>query len=112
MNSLNPENVPEVFDPRWMKGNQLKATAAQVRHLSSLLFVENIDAEDFFGEGFTTINELSSWSAHWAITALENMQDERQKQRIEQEYREREEEITKAYFAARFRAMKAAKDNA
>lgn len=71
MNALNPANVPKTMQPYWIIGSMEKCSARQEYSLKEELGWEGIDPADLFGEGFTSISELSRWAAHWALELLD-----------------------------------------
>ena len=83
MNSLNPANVPAVKDLRYLYSVSRPISKAQIHTLSEWLKWEGVEASDLFGEGFSSLQDLSSWAAHWAITLLES----RAGARMAEEYR-------------------------
>ncbi len=71
MSALNPVNVPEVRTVEWVMGAKSPCSRLQESRLSELLSWAGIEPADFFGSGFVSISDLSSWAAHWAIDVLE-----------------------------------------
>lgn len=70
MNSMNPANVPPVDDPRWIYAVNRECSVKQQDELSERLRWEGVQAAELFGEGFSSIQELSSYAAHWGIELL------------------------------------------
>lgn len=70
MNSMNPGNVPPVDDVRWMYAVDRKVSARQMRELEEQLRFEGVDPAELYGEGFSSLEDLSSWAAHWGISLL------------------------------------------
>ena len=83
MNSLNPANVPACRDAQWVYSVSRPISKAQTHTLQEWLKWEGVKASDLFGEGFSSLQDLSSWAAHWAITLLES----RAGARMAEEYR-------------------------
>lgn len=110
MSALNPANVPEVTDRRWMYASNAKCSPAQRERLSEYLQWEGIKEADLFGDGFTSIPELSRWAVHWAIDLLESRMAAREFEAYRANYEELQEQRLKASIAAYYRPrMKAQK---
>lgn len=69
---MNPANVPPVRLFKDVGRDRSPATADQVFRLRELLREEEVDAAAFFGDGFTSVEELSNWSASWGIEVLDS----------------------------------------
>lgn len=104
MNALNPANVPETGDPRWIIASKEKCSSSQRIALVEMLQLEGIHPPDLFGDGYSSIPELSRWAAHWAIDLLESNRLARAVEQQRLEYEERKEEQLKSMIADYFRA--------
>lgn len=69
-----------------------------------LLEVEGMKAADLYGDGFSSISELSKWAAHWGISLLESRGQARAIEESRREVEDRIEQQMKAYIGAFFRS--------
>lgn len=104
MTAANPGNVPKVTDVRWSHGPKEPSTIYQRDRLRELLEWEGIRPSEFFGDGFLTIDDLSRWSAHWGISALESAQLAREIEADRREVEDRVEQAAKAAIADFYRS--------
>lgn len=104
LDNRNPANVPKVRDVRWSYAPKEASTRAQQEKLRELLTWENIQPITLFGDGFTSIEDLSKWSAHWGITTLEDWELARNIEAARREVEERLEQETKTAIADFYRA--------
>ena len=77
--AMNPGNVPRFVlykDQAFMPLE--RRSDMQARQVQSLLDEVGGTAPPLFGEGFESLDGISSWAASWAITELENLRDEQQ----------------------------------
>ena len=71
IDEANPENVPRTVHYRDQSFMPLEpCSAAQQTYLLSLMRETGVKAGDLYGDGFTTVEALSSWAASWGIEQL------------------------------------------
>lgn len=103
----NPGNVPPIRDVRYVAWDESDPSIKQIVKLQALLREEGVDPAELFGEGFTSVDHLSRWSAHWGIRFLSDAQDARylhaHRERIERESQENREAALKSMIADYFR---------
>lgn len=104
MNSMNPGNVPAVDDARWLFAVDRKVSYRQCRELKDQLKIEGIDAAELYGEGFSSLEELSAWAAHWGISLLHSRSAVRHLEQARRAYEQEKEDRMKAMIADIFRA--------
>lgn len=106
----NPANVPPIRDPRFANWDQLDPTSRQLFTLKRLLREEQIDPAELYGEGFTSVDHLSRWSASWGIGYLDAAQEARYvnqgRERIAREREENVEQAMKAMIAMHYRSRR------
>jgi len=104
---MDPVNVPRVMDVRYAGWDQLEPTVPQLVKLRTLLRQERVDPAELYGDGFSSLEDLSRWGASWGITFLEAAEQARyveaQRQRVERENAELLEQSMKGLIAAHFR---------
>ncbi len=79
IDASNPARTPrQVFyrDQRWMPLEP--ATARQVERLRMLLHWTGVKPAEWFGEGYRSVEQLSSWAASCAIADLQSLDAEQQ----------------------------------
>lgn len=83
----NPTNVPPLTDARFIAWDTQRCSPNQIVMLSELLHLEGINPAELYGDGFSSIADLSRWAASWGIGLLESRQQarwvEHERQRIE-----------------------------
>ena len=104
MTPLNPAHVPETGDPRWIIASKEKCSSSQRVALLDLLQLEGVQPADLFGDGYSSMPELSRWAAHWAIDLLESKRQARAVEQQRVEFEQRKEEQLKSMIADYFRA--------
>ena len=106
--AMNPANVPELNDLRFREWDNLAPSNKQLAALDILLNEEGVNPADLYGEGFTSVRELSRWACSWGITFLKDAQDARYTQqamqRMERDDEEMREMSLKSYIANYYRA--------
>jgi|AACY02.2.fsa_nt_gi hypothetical protein len=107
MNALNPANVPETGDPRWIIASKQPCSPEQQRGLQQQLRLEGMKPADLFGDGFSSISEVSRWAAHWAIDLLNSRLQARAVERQRVDYEERKEHALKGWIADYYKAQHA-----
>lgn len=107
MNALNPANVPETGDPRWIIASKEKCSSSQRRALLDQLRLEGMKPADLFGDGFSSISEVSRWAAHWAIDLLNSRFQARVVERQRLDYEERKEQALKGWIADYYKGQHA-----
>ena len=107
MNALNPANVPETGDPRWIIASKQPCSASQQRTLLEQLRLEGMKPEDLFGAGFSSISEVSRWAAHWAIDLLDSRFQARAVERQRVAYEVNKEQALKGWIADFYKAQHA-----
>lgn len=71
---ITPGNVPA--PPRGREFWELDlATWEQMRSIRWRLKFMNINAEEYFGDGFLSVQGLNKWAAAWAIDDLKRLQN-------------------------------------
>lgn len=80
-----PDNVPPVNDVRFLGWVNNRITNNQLFLLRKLLREEGVKPEDLYGNGFTSLEDLSRWAASWGISYL----DASQEARFMEDYRRR-----------------------
>lgn len=103
MSALNPANVPEPDDRRWMYAHQAECSSAQLARLQEYLQWEGIRAPDLFGAGYSSMPELSRWAVHWAIDLLESRMQARELEQRRVNHEEIQEQRLKAMIADYYR---------
>ena len=73
----NPENVPPITDVRFIGWDQREPSNTQLWKLRQLLREEGVNAEDLYGDGFSSVDSLSRWGVSWGITYLDAAQEAR-----------------------------------
>ena len=71
MSALNPEHVPKTMQPYWIIASHEPCSSRQQHALKEELGWEGLQPAELFGEGFSSIPELSRWAAHWALELLD-----------------------------------------
>ena len=107
MNALNPGNVPQTGDPRWIIASKEPCSPSQQRALLEQLRLEEIKPADLFGDGFSSISEVSRWAAHWAIDLLESRFQARAVERQRIAYELNKEQELKSWIADSYKAQHA-----
>ena len=102
--ALNPKNVAKPDDRRWIYATQTEGSKRQHAYLEELLKREGMEAAELFGEGFSSVQELSRWAVHWAIDLLESRSSARYMEKYRQELEEDREQAMKSMIADFFRA--------
>ncbi|HEY7822412.1 MAG TPA: hypothetical protein VIG24_06250 [Acidimicrobiia bacterium] len=110
MSALNPANVPAVGEPRWIIASKEECSLSQQQRLRELLRWEGLEPGVLFGDGFSSMQELSRWAVHWAIDLLEAAMMARSVERQRVEYESAKEQAMKSMIANHYRQqMRAAK---
>lgn len=104
ISALNPKHVAKPDERRWIYATQTEGSKRQHDYLQELLKREGIEAADLFGEGFSSLQELSRWAVHWAIDLLESRSSARYMEQYRQELEEDREQQMKSMIADFFRA--------
>lgn len=74
IDAANPANVPREVLYREQTFMPLEPiTDSQRSYLSMLLRQASIEPGNLFGDGFESIEALSSWAASWAISELQDL---------------------------------------
>ena len=74
IDAANPANVPREVIYREQTFMPLEPiTESQRSYLSMLLRQAAMDPAHLFGDGFQSIESLSSWAASWAISELQDL---------------------------------------
>mgnify|MGYP003646469924 CR=1 FL=1 len=71
----NPVNVPTENTMRFFFWSKENSTIGQRSHLKVLFGELGVTAEELYGEDFTTLDDLSKWSAHWGIQYMRAAQE-------------------------------------
>jgi len=99
MTPNNPANVPPLNDVRFIGWDKYQCTLRQLGKLRVLLRTEGIQPADLYGDGFTSVEDLSRWGASWGISLLESRAEarwiEHERKRIEWENEDRREQAGK-----------------
>ena len=103
MNIMNPQNVPPVDDARWMYAVDRKVSLRQARELEEQLRFEGMDAAELYGEGFSSLQDLSAWAAHWGISLLHSRSHARHMEAARVAYEADKETRMKSMIADIFR---------
>lgn len=72
-----PANVPRITDVRFAGWDERDPSIKQLVRLRALLHEEGVDAAELYGDGFTAVDHLSRWGAHWGISYLSAAQEAR-----------------------------------
>lgn len=79
--AFNPPNVPRTVPSRLHRFMPLAPITSKQQHLLNDLIAHNgIGAESLrlmFGEGFVSVDRLSSWAASWAIGEIQEFESRR-----------------------------------
>jgi len=71
----NPENVPTDDSMRFFFWSKERSTIGQRSYLKVLFRELGVTPEELYGDGFTAIEDLSKWSAHWGIEYMRAAQE-------------------------------------
>lgn len=97
MSALMPANVPQIDDVRYAGSNKVQASPSQVTALRGGLMAEFLEPADLFGDGFTSLEALSKWAAHWGLTIIQA--------RLEARYIEDQRQAVEEYKEQRMKGM-------